>query len=135
MDDKSLMWRKLDQKQNMYYFERFTGLIMGLIGLLHVITGIVAFRPTFSQMLAAGLVGSARQPDENRLAFWFTFAGMLMGLTGYLMDWVVRKQGLRLPVVFGYILTALCALGILLIPPSGFWLVLPLGVYLSLPKR
>ena len=116
-------------------FNRYTGLIMLLIGLLHVITGLVAFRPAFVQMLAAGLLGSAREPMEHQLAFWFTFAGLLIGLIGYLMDWVVRRQNLRLPVAFGYILTGLCVVGIILIPPSGFWLVLPLAVYLSLPTR
>ena len=116
-------------------FYRYTGLMMLLIGLLHVTTGVVAFHPAFREMLASGLVDSAREPMEHRLAFWFTFTGLLMGLVGYLMDWIVRQQRMRLPVAFGYVLTGLCVVGIILIPPSGFWLVLPLGIYLSLPKR
>ncbi len=115
-------------------FYRYTGILMLLIGLLHVTTGFIRFNTEFGRMLAAGLVDTARQPLGQRLAFWFTFAGLLMGLIGYLMDWIVRRQGMRLPGAFGYGLTGLCIIGLVLIPLSGFWLVLPLGIYLSIQQ-
>ena len=108
---------------------RYTGLIFMLTGVLHVVTGIVAFSNPFKAMLAAGLVDSVREPVDQ-LAFWFTFVGLMMGLTGYLMDWVVRQKGMVLPGAFGYVLTGLCLVGVVLIPTSGFWLVLLQGIYL-----
>lgn len=113
-------------------FYRYTGLTMLVIGFLHVTTGLIGFQTEFGRMLASGLIDTARQPMDHRLAFWFTFGGLLMGLVGYLMDWIVRRQKMKLPNGFGYGLTGLCILGIVLIPPSGFWLVLPLGIYLSM---
>lgn len=116
-------------------FYRYTGLIFMLTGILHVVTGVVVFRHLFNAMVAMGLVNSAREPVDHQLAFWFTFTGLVMGLTGYLMDWVVRQKGLVLPGTFGYVLTGLCVVGIVLIPPSGFWLVLPQGIYLIIHSR
>lgn len=116
-------------------FYLYTGLAMLLIGLLHVTTGFIGFRADFGRMAANGWIDTARQPIEHRLAFWFTFVGLLMGLTGYLMDWIVCRQRERLPKAFGYGLTGLCAMGVVLIPPSGFWLVLPLGFHLTIYGR
>lgn len=116
-------------------FYPYTGLTMLLTGVLHVTTGLIAFGPLFGAMLASGLINSAREPAEHRLAFWFTFVGLLMGLTGYLMDWVVRRKGMVLPRGFGYLLTGLCLVGVVLIPASGFWLVLLQGIYLIIYRR
>ena len=104
---------------------------MLLISLLHVTTGLVEYRSAFSRMWATDLINSASEPAEHQLAFWFTFTGLLMALTGYLMDWVIRKRAMWLPVAFGYVLSGICLVGIVLIPLSGFWLVLPLGLLLS----
>lgn len=111
-------------------FYRYTGLIFMLTGVLHVVTGIVTFSNSFRAMLTEGLVNSAREPVDHQLAFWFTFVGLMMGLTGYLMDWVVRQKGMVLPGTFGYVLTGLCLVGVVLIPTSGFWLVLLQSIYL-----
>ena len=81
-------------------------------------------------MIAEGFVNTVRYEPAHQLAFWFTFAGPIMLLVGYLMDWVVRQKKLMLPAGVGYGLTGLFLLGVLLLPMSGFWLVLLLGTYL-----
>ena len=111
-------------------FYRYTGLSFALIGVLHLMLGLVLHRRSFGSMLAGGLINTVRHETGHQLAFWFTFAGPIMLLVGYLMDWVVRQKKLTLPIGFGYALTSLSLLGVILLPMSGFWLVLILGTYL-----
>ncbi|GAB3643357.1 DUF6463 family protein [Spirosoma arcticum] len=116
-------------------FYRYTGLIFMLTGVLHVVTGVVAFKHQFNAMIATRSVASARESVDHQLAFWFTFVGLLMGPTGYLMDWVGRRKGMVLPSAFGYVLTGLWLVGVVLMPTSGFWLVLLQSIYLTSYSR
>ena len=73
-------------------FYRFIGLCFALIGVLHLMMGLVLYRRWFIVMMTRGFVNTVHQETAHQLAFWFTFAGPMMLLIGYLMDWVVRQR-------------------------------------------
>jgi hypothetical protein len=78
------------------------------------------------EMLGGGVV-NAVQPDLLRMVlFWFLFFGFVLLMLGSLMRWAER-QGMVLPRSVGWQLAVLGLSGGLLIPESGFWLVLPVA--------
>ncbi len=46
------------------------------------------------------------------------------------MAWALRKNDIRLPKSFGYLLAGVCLIGVLLMPIGGFWLVSVHGIYI-----
>ena len=111
--------------------------LMG-VAALHAIVGLVAFAAPLREIVAAGgwnALGT-RDPLRN-LAFWFLFCGVLLGLVGYLADWIERIAGGALPRPLGVALLASAVAGVVLAPASGFWLVFPaaLGVFQRPPRK
>jgi len=114
-----------------------SGALLGSIGILHNVVGVIMGlgvisleghegRAPLAEIASAGVVNGV-EPDLLRsLFFWFVFFGWLAILLGALMSWVERR-GERLPAGLGYGLGALALSGGLMIPASGFWLVLPVA--------
>lgn len=114
-----------------------SGALLGWIGILHNVVGVAMGlgvisleghegRAPLVEIVSAGVVNGV-EPDLLRsLFFWFVFFGWLTILLGTLMSWVERR-GERLPASLGYGLGALALSGGLMIPASGFWLVLPVA--------
>jgi uncharacterized membrane-anchored protein YitT (DUF2179 family) len=106
------------------------GLLFVGTGMLHTALGVLLFGNHLVAIYSAGLINGIGQHFDRGFAFWFVFAGLLMIILGYLMDWVVRKNQLRLPKSFGYLLIEVCLIGILVMPIGGFWLILLQGIYI-----
>jgi len=60
-----------------------------------------------------------------RAPVWFMFTGFVFLLTGALVDHIEAREAGRLPGFVGYALLALGAVGAVLIPVSGIWLLFP----------
>ena len=58
------------------------------------------------------------------LAFWFVFLGLFTIVFGSLVDWL-EGRGIPTPVHFGWAFLILVILGIVTMPVSGGWLLLP----------
>ena len=56
-------------------------------------------------------------------AFWFLYTGVLLLLIGSFVDYLERLD-LDIPLVFVITFTVLVFLGIIVIPVSGFWLLI-----------
>ena len=97
------------------------GLIIIIIGSLHVSLGLVKFFKPFLDMISNGLINTAGS-TENSLAFWFTFPGLLFIFLGYVTNHVERNH-LAVPKQFGWMLLASSTLGVAVLPISGFWIV------------
>jgi Family of unknown function (DUF6463) len=107
------------------------------IGVLHEVFGLLAgagviTRPGEAPQNLLGAIGrdgivNAVEADITRVAFfWFFFFGLLLLMLGGLMQ-AIEKKGQALPRSIGWQLGALGLGGGLLIPASGFWLVLPVA--------
>ncbi len=57
------------------------------------------------------------------MAFWFIFFGFLLIVFGALIDWCESK-GIKLPLFLGWGLLTITIIGVMLMPVSGFWLVI-----------
>jgi hypothetical protein len=113
---------------------RLAGRLLIAIGVVHAQVGAWRGRDPLLGMVRDGLVASAAGDVERELAFWFLFASPLLWLLGGWVCWA-DARGLPLPPWLGPAILGLAATGALLMPVSGFWLVLAPGALLANPAR
>jgi hypothetical protein len=107
-----------------------TGILHNAVGLL-LGFGLVdppgaGARNLVAEMVAAGVWNSV-EPDPWRMTFfWFEFVGALAIVLGALMHGL-EKRDARLPAWLGWAIGLLGAGGVVLLPASGLWLLLPQG--------
>jgi hypothetical protein len=86
-------------------------------------------RNLLAEIARDGVLG-AIEPDPLRsVLFWFLFFGLLVMILGGLVHRIERDGG-RPPGALAWQLGALGLAGGLLIPASGFWLLLPVALRL-----
>jgi len=115
-----------DEEQMVSGVKRHVGLTLVLTGLFHTVLGLIGFMNHLQPMVAEGLwdtVGSGQW--ERATAFWYLMLGFVLILLGYTVDWLMKKKGIAPPVSLGWMLFAICLIGIIVMPTSGFWLGLP----------
>ena len=115
------------------------GLLLLGIGVIHNLVGIAAGlglpgaappelggRRLFSEILGAGIVGAIELDPARTILFWFLFFGFLFMSLGWFVH-LTERAGQRVPRAVAWHLGSLALAGGLLIPASGFWLVLPVA--------
>lgn len=106
-----------------------------LLGLAHVVFGLIRFRIPLAEAWADGFTGQFFQPEIRRTAFWFLACGPLLMLVGHLSVRAVIHGDLGLlSIVGGYLLTA-GILGVACFPASPLWALVVLGPLLIIVSR
>jgi len=95
------------------------------IGIVHSIGGFMFFRPTLGVFLSERLFKTITVGGDpvREAAFWFFFGGFTLMIIGGLVD-RLERLGERLPAFLGGSFVALTVLGIIMMPASGFWLLI-----------
>lgn len=84
--------------------------------------------PPLTQMTPG--FGSDQPPNLGALTFfWSIFFGLAMVVVGLLVR-DVERRGERVPGAVGGLLLVMATLGAVLVPVSGFWLMIPVGLSL-----
>jgi hypothetical protein len=110
---------------------KLSGRLLVATGVLHNIVGVLIGYPYMLEMWQAGLWNSV-DPHMSRVAiFWFLLFGFLLMMVGQVIAGYVRP----VPKAFGWSLLAMSTLGALMMPISGFWLVIPQALYLLWQPR
>jgi len=104
--------------------DHYVGEMLMATGVLHTLVGVRAFRAPLAAIGRDGVVGVGARAPERRLALWFLLFGLSIIQLGGLTRWAYRRTG-TLPAVHGWALLGISGLGALLMPRSGFWVVLP----------
>jgi hypothetical protein len=96
------------------------------IGVVHSIGGFLFFRPILSVLLNEGLFNTITVGGDlgREAAFWFLFGGFALMLIGGLVD-RLERFGEHLPAFLGWSFAVLTILGVIVMPASGFWLLIP----------
>ena len=102
---------------------RWIGRSLAAIGVLHSADGVTATRGTLGAMVADGFWDTVGADPVRQSAFWFLVAGVALLLVGALAD-ALEREGHPLPTSFTGGLLLLAVTGIVVMPTSGFWLVL-----------
>lgn len=71
---------------------------------------------------------------DRETAFWHLMFGAMAIILGGLVHWSQARTG-TVPGLLGWSLLALCVVALVLMPVSGFWIVLPQAVLMILVSR
>jgi hypothetical protein len=105
---------------------RFTGQTLMLIGALHTLVGLLNIGP-LADIARAGVFNAVGSHTDREAAVWFLMTGVALLLVGYVTRWTQRQTG-TLPAALGWTLLAIATVGLVLMPRSGFWLLVPAAV-------
>lgn len=106
--------------------KRYSGIMLLLTGVIHNIVGLLVVSDPLLSIAKEGIIFSLQDDEwEQQATFWFFMFGFLFMLLGALMHWVLRTLKQELPPFLGWSVLAICTLGVLMMPVSGFWLGLP----------
>jgi Family of unknown function (DUF6463) len=111
----------------LHHVKRWTGRWLLAVGALHTAFGLAVFREQVALLARSGPWNALADHPESELAFWFILSGWLMVLAGGLAD-ALEGQGVAPPHWFAGGLLAVVLVGLILMPVSGFWLLLPPAV-------
>ncbi|MBW3631342.1 MAG: hypothetical protein KY464_18920 [Gemmatimonadetes bacterium] len=105
--------------------QRWIGRWLFAVGVLHNALGVYMYTIPLAAMISTGVWNSTGMDPARSLAFWFIISGLLMMLVGYMVDWAETSGRTPFPSGLAPSLLALTALGIVVMPVSGFWAILP----------
>ncbi len=103
----------------------WTGKSIVIIGILHSIVGLTVFRDIFFILFSERLFNtiSLKSVPQRGEAFWFLYTGAALIIIGALVDWIERRN-IGLPVFLLWSFVLITVAGIVIMPISGFWLLL-----------
>jgi hypothetical protein len=67
---------------------------------------------------------------ERQCSFWFQVAGIMMTSQGYLLRKYCQATKKKAPQWFGWYLSGMGTVGVIVMPASGFWLILGQGLFI-----
>jgi hypothetical protein len=117
--------------------QTWKGLWLLGVAAVHTVFAVLVFQPQLQEIVQRGVFDSVGADPMLGAVTWFVLFGGLFALLGWSLLLVERNAGPE-PVslrVLGAGLLALALLGIVLMPASGFWLVLPPAFALCLRPR
>ncbi|NDJ77949.1 MAG: hypothetical protein GYB65_16995, partial [Chloroflexi bacterium] len=102
---------------------------------LHCVVGLFFYAKPLGEIARAGFFNAADKTPARDGAFWFMFTGAMLLLLGEVVRWTHKRTG-TLPASLGWGFLALSVVGALMMPVSGFWLVIPVsGLLLRAARR
>lgn len=121
------------------WFSRRTGWFLVSIGFIHCVIGVLLSWGTLVEWHASGWWHSIETRQGMHMdrfaALWFQVSGVSWVMMGWLMQqWLNRFD--MLPKNLGWALFAMGLLVLFVLPISGAWLFLPLGLLVAFhPQR
>ena len=94
------------------------------IGVIHSFFGFFFMRGTLALLWSEGLFNTVNGQPRREAVFWFLYTGFLLVIIGALID-RLERSGFRFPAFLGWSFLALTTVGVLVMPISGIWLLIP----------
>ncbi|MDQ0876254.1 hypothetical protein QFZ77_004913 [Paenibacillus sp. V4I3] len=109
--------------------QKHSGWMMEWTSYIHNAVGLILFWKPISEMVKAGIWNSVDSSFDRSAAIWFLFFGVLLWIIGRMIRWMTKEKGLAIPRFVGWHILILSVVGAIIMPISGFWLVIPQGLY------
>jgi len=110
-----------------------SGIYLAIVGIIHSAASIAFTHQVWAGIFADGVFNTVNvQYDRNAALFSICF-GALLVYTGICWHLQIRQQQKPLPKFYAWGLLVIAAVAIVLMPASGFWLVIPLGLIMLWP--
>jgi hypothetical protein len=110
------------------------GWLLMAVAALHAVFGLWIGRRPLLAMARDGFVNAVDPHLDRSLAFWFLLMSPLLWIVGRFALWLA-SEGRRPPAWLGRSLLALALVCAVLMPVSGFWLILLPATWLWLAAR
>ncbi|NEW06678.1 hypothetical protein GK047_11700 [Paenibacillus sp. SYP-B3998] len=110
--------------------KKHSGVMLTWTAVLHTVVGIIVYWQQITNIANDGFI-NAIDPQLHAgraAAFWFLMFGILLFMLASLMNWFIQIKGTEVPQFVGVHLLALSLIGVLFLPVSGFWLVIPQAI-------
>ncbi len=99
------------------------GFLVICIGIIHIVFGFIFFSEVWIEIFRLGFFNSIGEDPLRGAVAWFFLFGVPVISYGYLIEWIQKKIGFY-PKHLIWNLFILFIFGVLLMPASGFWLLL-----------
>ena len=96
-----------------------------LVAAIHTVYGLVVFRADLLAMARQGFFDTVGQEPQRAAVAFFMLFGFLLAVLAQATTALERSGQNALLRPMGWSLLLLCAMAVLLMPASGFWLVAP----------
>lgn len=117
-----------DSEKRAPWLSAHAGIMMMWIAVIHNVVGVMIFFAPLIDIAQAGVLDTVKPPHiERGLAAWFLLSGCLMFMLGGLMHWAYKHTH-TLPHSLGWMSIGFGLLGVILMPASGFWLLIPVCI-------
>jgi hypothetical protein len=105
------------------------------VAVLHTVFAVAVFHAPLWDMAQRGVFDTVGQNPTAAATAWFVLFGLLLGLLGLATTPLERHDDRSAMQALGVGVLTLCALGLVLMPASGFWLGLPAAIALLCKRR
>jgi hypothetical protein len=96
-----------------------------LVAAIHTVFGLVVFRSDLLAMARLGFFNTVGQDSQRAAIAFFMLFGFLLGMLAQAVTALEHKGPSASLRNIGWSLLGLCAIAVLLMPASGFWLAIP----------
>lgn len=105
--------------------KRWIGRWLMAVAVIHTLFAVVEFHSVLATIGRLGVLDAVGTDPMRGAVTWFVLFGLMLFIAGLAASALEQVTGGVLPRSFGWSLLGLAVLGIVLMPASGFWLVLP----------
>ena len=107
---------------------RLLGRALMLTGIGHAVIGLALFRHPVAAIVREGFANTIRDGQFDReAAFWFLLFSPACYLLGQLVDHALERRDRWLCAVVGWNLIAMGMVGAIVMPVSGFWILIAIA--------
>lgn len=96
-----------------------------LVAVIHTVFGLVVFRADLLAMAQLGFVDTVGQDSRRAAVAFFMLFGFLLAVLAIATTALERSGQQAALRTLGWSLLLMCALAVVLMPASGFWLAVP----------
>ena len=94
------------------------------VGVIHSLFGFAFMRGTLAVLWSERLFNTVNGQPNREAMFWFLYTGFLLLIVGVMVD-QTEKRGLAVPSFVNWAFVVLALIGVVVMPISGIWLLLP----------
>ena len=115
---------------------RWIGLWLIAVAALHTVFAIVVFHATFADIIQRGVWNSIGEDPMRGAVAWFLIAGGFFLVCGIAIDALEKAGSVEPTRLLAWSLLLVVAIGIVLMPISGLWFMLPpvIGLFMKSKK-
>jgi hypothetical protein len=105
------------------------------VSIIHTLFAIAVFGKVLLSIGERGVFNTVGSDPMTGAVVWFVLFGMALFIAGLAIAALEKSTGGDLPRSLGWSLLALCVIGVVLMPASGFWIAFPAPIAILLRKR